>query len=112
MAAVAEARKGIERPSPTRRTHLGRKINRLYTGPDDEGTINVASKKATKAKPSGFIKLKRAAPKQTKPGNWRDGSVADGALCYAMLCYALLCHVMMDDCLLTDANSLTRCYCY
>ncbi|KAI1164206.1 SCA7-domain-containing protein [Nemania serpens] len=45
-------------------------------GPDDEGTINVASKKATKAKPSGFIKLKKAAPRQTKPGNWRDGSVA------------------------------------
>ncbi|KAI1419470.1 SCA7, zinc-binding domain-containing protein [Xylaria sp. FL1777] len=46
-------------------------------GPDDEGTINVASKKAAKVRPSGFIKLKRAAPKQTKPGNWRDGNVAD-----------------------------------
>ncbi|KAI1108363.1 SCA7-domain-containing protein [Nemania sp. NC0429] len=55
MAAAAEARRG----------------------PDDEGTINVASKKATKAKPGGFIKLKKAAPRQTKPGNWRDGSVAD-----------------------------------
>ncbi|KAI1313767.1 SCA7, zinc-binding domain-containing protein [Xylaria venustula] len=46
-------------------------------GPDDEGTINVASKKAAKARPNGAIKLKRAPPKQTKPGNWRDGSVAE-----------------------------------
>ncbi|KAI8628570.1 SCA7-domain-containing protein [Xylariaceae sp. FL1651] len=46
-------------------------------GPDDEGTINVASKKLTKDKPNAIIKLKRAVPKQTKPGNWRDGSVAD-----------------------------------
>ncbi|KAI0906749.1 SCA7, zinc-binding domain-containing protein [Ustulina deusta] len=46
-------------------------------GPDDEGTINVASKKAAKVRPAGFIKLKRATPKQTKPGNWRDGNVAD-----------------------------------
>ncbi|KAJ8123460.1 hypothetical protein ONZ43_g597 [Nemania bipapillata] len=46
-------------------------------GPDDEGTINVASKKAAKARPGGFIKLKKATPRQTKPGNWRDGSVAD-----------------------------------
>ncbi|KAI1152827.1 SCA7-domain-containing protein [Nemania diffusa] len=46
-------------------------------GPDDEGTINVASKKAAKANSIGFIKLKKATPRQTKPGNWRDGSVAD-----------------------------------
>ncbi|KAI0512772.1 SCA7, zinc-binding domain-containing protein [Xylaria bambusicola] len=46
-------------------------------GPDDEGTINVASKKAAKVKPSGPIKLKKPAPKHTKPGNWREGSVAD-----------------------------------
>ncbi|KAI0432226.1 SCA7, zinc-binding domain-containing protein [Xylaria sp. FL1042] len=45
-------------------------------GPDDEGTINVASKKA-KIRPMGPIKLKRAPPKQMKPGNWRDGSVAE-----------------------------------
>ncbi|KAI1435731.1 SCA7-domain-containing protein [Xylaria sp. CBS 124048] len=47
-------------------------------GPDDEGTINVASRKMAKAKPLGFMRLKKGAPKQTKPGNWRDGSVADG----------------------------------
>lgn len=48
------------------------------TGPDDEGTINVASKKASKDKTNGTIKLKKPPPKHTKPGNWRDGSVADG----------------------------------
>ncbi|KAI0399593.1 SCA7, zinc-binding domain-containing protein [Xylaria palmicola] len=48
---------------------------------DDEGTINVASKKATKIRPmAASVKLKRGMPKHTKPGNWRDGSVADGAL--------------------------------
>ncbi|KAI0437658.1 SCA7, zinc-binding domain-containing protein [Xylaria telfairii] len=46
-------------------------------GPDDEGTINVASKKAAKARPISILKMKRAAPKNTKPGNWRDGSIAD-----------------------------------
>ncbi|KAI1847818.1 hypothetical protein JX266_006313 [Neoarthrinium moseri] len=45
--------------------------------PDDEGTINVASKKASKDKPNGLIKLKKTPPTQTKPGNWREGSVAD-----------------------------------
>ncbi|KAI0841675.1 SCA7-domain-containing protein [Hypoxylon sp. FL0890] len=46
-------------------------------GPDDEGTINVASKKVSKDKPNGIIRLKKPVPKQLKPGNWRDGSVAD-----------------------------------
>jgi len=46
---------------------------------DDEGTINVASKKGAKGKTNGVIRLKKAVPKHTKPGNWRDGSVADGA---------------------------------
>ncbi|KAI1082194.1 SCA7, zinc-binding domain-containing protein [Whalleya microplaca] len=46
-------------------------------GPDDEGTINVASKKVTRDKSNGLIKLKKPPVKQTKPGNWRDGSVAD-----------------------------------
>ncbi|KAI0859078.1 SCA7, zinc-binding domain-containing protein [Xylaria cubensis] len=55
MATAADARKGL----------------------DDEGTINVASKKATKAKPVAFLKMKRAVPKNTKPGNWKDGNVAD-----------------------------------
>lgn len=47
-------------------------------GPDDEGTINVASKKVVKDKPNGVIKLKKPPPKQVKPGNWRDGSVVEG----------------------------------
>ncbi|KAI2470626.1 SCA7, zinc-binding domain-containing protein [Annulohypoxylon bovei var. microspora] len=46
-------------------------------GLDDEGTINVASKKVIKDRPNGVIKLKKPVPKQIKPGNWRDGSVAD-----------------------------------
>ncbi|KAH8668334.1 SCA7, zinc-binding domain-containing protein [Xylariales sp. PMI_506] len=46
-------------------------------GPDEEGTINVASKKVQKDKQNGVIKLKIPPPKHTKPGNWRDGSVAD-----------------------------------
>ncbi|KAI3337634.1 SCA7-domain-containing protein [Xylariaceae sp. AK1471] len=46
-------------------------------GPDDEGTINVASKKSNKGRPNGVIRLRKALPKQSKPGNWRDGSVAD-----------------------------------
>ncbi|KAI0851870.1 SCA7, zinc-binding domain-containing protein [Daldinia vernicosa] len=46
-------------------------------GPDDEGTINVASKKVIRDRPNGIIKLKKPVPKQLKPGNWRDGSVAD-----------------------------------
>ncbi|KAJ1337460.1 SAGA-associated factor 73 [Microdochium nivale] len=44
---------------------------------EDEGTINVASKKGNKDKQNGMIRLKKAVPKHTKPGNWRDGSVAD-----------------------------------
>ncbi|KXJ97720.1 SCA7, zinc-binding domain-domain-containing protein [Microdochium bolleyi] len=43
---------------------------------EDEGTINVASKKGNRDKQNGVIRLKRATPKHTKPGNWRDGSVA------------------------------------
>ncbi|RWA08050.1 hypothetical protein EKO27_g7044 [Xylaria grammica] len=57
-----------------------REDNTWDVGPDDEGTINVAPKKASaKVKSSAFsnIKLKRPVPKQTKPGNWKDGSVAD-----------------------------------
>ncbi|KAI1453602.1 SCA7, zinc-binding domain-containing protein [Annulohypoxylon moriforme] len=46
-------------------------------GLDDEGTINVASKKVTKDKPNGIIKLKKPLPKQIKPGNWREGSVVN-----------------------------------
>ncbi|RGP69755.1 saga-associated factor 73 [Fusarium longipes] len=39
----------------------------------DDGTIKVASKNK-----NGKIKLKKPAPKHSKPGNWRDGSVIDG----------------------------------
>ena len=48
------------------------------TGSDDD-TIKVApTKKESKDKPSGGIKLKKNAPKHVKPGNWRDGGVIDG----------------------------------
>lgn len=47
-------------------------------GSDDESTIKVASTKKD-GKEKG-LKLKKSAPKQTKPGNWRDGSVIDGSL--------------------------------
>ncbi|KAG5654961.1 hypothetical protein HG530_014157 [Fusarium avenaceum] len=39
----------------------------------DDGTIKVASKNK-----SGKIKLKKPAPRHSKPGNWRDGSVIEG----------------------------------
>lgn len=52
---------------------------------EDEGTINVASKKGNKDKQNGMIRLKKAVPKHTKPGNWRDGSVADGT--YGLFIY-------------------------
>ncbi|KAF4966428.1 hypothetical protein FSARC_5872 [Fusarium sarcochroum] len=39
----------------------------------DDGTIKVASKNK-----NGKIKLKKPAPKHSKPGNWRDGSVIEG----------------------------------
>jgi SAGA-associated factor 73 len=42
----------------------------------DEHTIKVASK--DRDRPNGVIKLKKPAPKHSKPGNWRDGSVIDG----------------------------------
>jgi hypothetical protein len=45
----------------------------------DDDTIKVApTKKESKDKPNGGIKLKKTAPKHVKPGNWRDGSVIDG----------------------------------
>jgi hypothetical protein len=46
-------------------------------GPDDEGTINVAPKKMSKALANSGLKLKKTIVKQTKPGNWREGIVAD-----------------------------------
>ncbi|KAL3291943.1 peroxisomal adenine nucleotide transporter 1 [Colletotrichum asianum] len=44
---------------------------------NDEQTIKVASKKDTKNQSNGPIKLKKPAPKYSKPGNWREGSVID-----------------------------------
>ncbi|KAH6890316.1 SCA7, zinc-binding domain-containing protein [Thelonectria olida] len=46
----------------------------MGSGKADDQTIKVASKKDTK---TGAIKLKRAAPKHSKPGNWRDGSFTE-----------------------------------
>lgn len=49
---------------------------------DDESTIKVTptTKKEGKDKTNGTIKLKKPAPKHSKPGNWRDGSVIDGGI--------------------------------
>lgn len=48
------------------------------TAAGDEGTIKVASKKESKAKPvNGAIKLKKQAPRHSNPGNWKDGGVID-----------------------------------
>ncbi|ROT38866.1 SCA7-domain-containing protein [Sodiomyces alkalinus F11] len=43
----------------------------------DEETIKVASKKVTKDRSHGVIKLKKPVPKHNKPGVWRDGSAID-----------------------------------
>lgn len=55
--------------------------NFLSAPSEDESTIKVAPKKESKDKPNGTIKLKKPAPKHSKPGNWRDGSVIDGMFC-------------------------------
>lgn len=54
---------------------------RFATLVDEETTIKVASKKgaAGKDKSDGVIKLKKPAPKHSKPGNWKDGTVIDSA---------------------------------
>jgi len=44
---------------------------------DDEATIKVASKKETKEKANGIIKLKKPAPKHKVPGNWKEGGFID-----------------------------------
>lgn len=50
---------------------------------DDEATIKVAStkKSVTPSRPARFgkIKLKKAPPKQIKPGNWKEGNIIEGA---------------------------------
>lgn len=48
--------------------------------PDEEATIKVASGKNAKERQlsNGIIKLKKPAPKHSKPGNWKDGSLIDG----------------------------------
>jgi len=55
----------------------------LCTAPvaSDEDTIKVLEKKK-EAKKEGTIKLKKAAPKLNKAGNWREGTVIDGELAY------------------------------
>ncbi|TVY57358.1 SAGA-associated factor 73 [Lachnellula cervina] len=47
--------------------------NKAALASDDESTIKVAPKKDGNPK----LKLKKPAPKHSKPGNWRDGSVVD-----------------------------------
>jgi hypothetical protein len=54
-----------------------RKANHDIAHTDEEATtIKVASGK--KQQRDGVIKLKKPAPKHSKPGNWKDGSIIDG----------------------------------
>lgn len=43
----------------------------------DDTTIKVASKKESKEKTNGIIKLKKPAPKHASPGNWQEGRFID-----------------------------------
>lgn len=45
----------------------------------EEPSIKVSSKKDTKEKSSGIIKLKKPVPKQNKPGNWKEGTLVEPA---------------------------------
>lgn len=69
-------------PSPVGRPPKAKQQQQPAAATDEESTIKVASSKAEpkaepKAKPNGIIKLKKPAPKHTKPGNWKDGSYID-----------------------------------
>lgn len=74
MASVSEGRKGGSSPRGSS-SDLAQALT--CSGPDDEGTINVASRKLSKAQTNGGLKLKRSIVKQTKPGNWREGIVTE-----------------------------------
>lgn len=69
---------------------------------DDESTIKVAPKEK-KEKSNGIIKLKKPAPKHSKPGNWRDGSVIDGTLLRAIFDIQYLQHSLCAT-LVIDRN--------
>jgi SAGA-associated factor 73 len=51
--------------------------------PDEEATIKVASAKnsvpPSKPQSWGKIKLKKALPKQAKPGSWKEANILDGS---------------------------------
>ncbi len=73
---MADGGKGPATPaSGTATPSSSRKLTKPRA--DDEATIKVASKKDTKDKPNGVIKLKKPAPKHKSPGNWKEGSFID-----------------------------------
>src|SRR5262245_54117239 len=61
---------------------LHRRVHRMrfadIASPLAEETPKTTPKKEAKDKANGTIKLKKAPPKHSKPGNWKDGSVIDG----------------------------------
>jgi hypothetical protein len=75
MTIPSDARKG----SATN-IRQQQKLTKLRPAEDEEATIKVASKAQPKsqAQLDGILKLKKPAPKHSKPGNWKDGSVIDG----------------------------------
>ncbi len=78
MAAAAGHNKGICARCASKSCNVLISLQASLAASDDENTIKVAPKKEAKDKPTGTIKLKKPAPKISKPGNWRDGSVIDG----------------------------------
>ena len=59
-------------------------IDALTQIDEEETTIKVASAKSHSAgkgrrTSNGVIKLKRPAPKYSKPGNWKEGNIIEGS---------------------------------
>ncbi|KAM3070155.1 SAGA complex subunit Sgf73 [Clarireedia jacksonii] len=51
--------------------------SKVSVASDDDSTIKVAPKREKTDKFLATIKLKKAVPKYSKPGNWRDGGIID-----------------------------------
>jgi len=81
MAAAAGSSKGICVRCESKSCDVLICLQASLASDDENNTIKVATKKETRDKPNGIIKLKKPAPKHNKPGNWRDGSVIDGNSC-------------------------------
>ena len=78
MGTNGSARKGALPNFTPKRKGADKANPGLPSSNDDDGPVKVTPMKKEKSG-SGTIKLKKPAPKHSKPGNWRDGSVIDGA---------------------------------